>query len=93
MASIEESKALAPRDALSSTLLTVINNEETLATMSWNEDKSPCKNACKHSQQHLSYKATVLKVGVATQFWVAKIIMGSRPRPSRWLSQISGQTT
>ena len=34
MASIEESKALAPRDALSSTLLTVINNEETLATMS-----------------------------------------------------------
>ena len=59
MASIEESKALAPRDALSSTLLTVINNEETLATMSWNEDKSPCKNACNHSQQHFSYKVFV----------------------------------
>jgi hypothetical protein len=33
---MEESKALAPRDVLSSTLLTVINKDETLEIMSYN---------------------------------------------------------
>ena len=38
MASMEESKALAPRDVLSSTLLTVINKDETLEIMSYNNE-------------------------------------------------------
>jgi hypothetical protein len=35
---MEESKALAPRDVLSSTLLTVINKDETLEIMSYNNE-------------------------------------------------------